>query len=83
MPNQQNPYTAGVTEVVGTTGFAFRDTFTVGGGGQTVFTTSNEIGNDAIVFENGSVTSKTSNVTGTNQVTTDLMPEGTIVDIIY
>lgn len=83
MPNQQNPYNAGIDAVLESKGFSNRDTFTVGAGGQSVFNTSKEIGGEVTVFENGVITNKAVNVTGSNEVTTGLMPQGTTVDIIY
>lgn len=83
MPRQQNPYKAGVETVLVGAGYSHRDSFTIGPGGQTVFTTLKEIGNEVTVFEDGIITAKSVTITGTNEVTTGLMPEGTIVDIIY
>ena len=83
MPKQQNPYTAGVETVMSEKGFSNKDKFVVGVGGQTQFATSKEIGADASVFEDGVLTVKTVAITGIKEVTTDLIPEGTIVEIIY
>ena len=83
MPNQQNPYTAGIDSVMSDNGYTNRETFVVGGGGQSVFDTQKKINAGVSVFEDGVLTSKAVNITGNKEVTTDLIPEGTVVDIIY
>ena len=83
MPKQQNPNSAGIIAVMNEKGFANKEKFVVPFGGQTVFPTLKEIGADASVFENGMLTVKTVNITGVKEVTTGLMAEGTIVEIIY
>jgi len=83
MPDQQNPYIAGIDSVMSQRGYSTKDEFVVGAGGQTVFATSKEIGGDVTVFEDGVITTKTVNITGTKEVTTDSIPEGTVVTIIY
>ena len=83
MPSQQNPYLAGIEAVIAEKGYSNKDLFVVGAGGQTVFTVSKEIGGDVSVFEDGVLTTKTVNITGSNEVTTDLIPVGTRVEIIY
>ena len=83
MPNQQNPYKAGVESVLNNTGFSNSETFVVGVGGQTVFNVNKTIGGNVTVFENGTITVKVVNITEAKEITTGLMTEGTIVDIIY
>jgi len=88
MPNQQTPQIPGggggnVEDVLNAKGFSNRETFNVGAGGQSVFPTTKEIAGDVTVFEGGVITVKNVNITGTNEVTTDTIPQGTVVDIIY
>lgn len=83
MPNEQNPQRAGVEAVVSNIGYSFRESFTAGAGGQTVFTLTKEIAGQVTVFEDGVITTRAVNITGTKQVTTGAMPEGTTVNIIY
>ena len=83
MPKQQNPYSSGIDSVMESKGFSNKDSFNVAAGGQSVFNTTKEIGGSVSVFENGVLTNKSVNVTGLKEVTTDLIPEGTIVEIIY
>jgi len=83
MPNQQNPEGSRIESVLNNKTFSNNDKFTIGVGGQSVFNTSKEIGASVAVFEGGVMTSKAVNVTGENEVTTDLIPEGTIVNILY
>lgn len=83
MPNEQNPNTAGISAVLIEKGFAHNDVYTVGAGGQTVFATTKEIGADVVLFEGGVISTKAANVTGAKEVTTDLIPQGTVVNILY
>lgn len=83
MPKQQNPYTAGIDAVMSEKGYSNKDKFVVGIGGETVFATVKEIGGSVSVFEDGVLTVKTVAITGIKEVTTDLIPDGTVVEIIY
>jgi len=61
-----------------------RQEFTVGGGGQTVFTLDENILNDVAVYEDGVLTTRTITITDTNEVTIgSSIPEGTAVTILY
>lgn len=83
MPKQQNPYTAGIDSVMSENGYSNREKFVVGLGGQTEFNVSKKIKGGVSVFEDGVLTVKDVNITGAKQVTTDLIPDGTVVEIIY
>ena len=66
----------------GVTGLT-KDKFTVGVGGQTVFTTAANIRNDYEVFEDGVITSRGHSKTGLNEITiTSTVPEGTEITIL-
>ncbi len=83
MPKQQNPYEAGIDSVMSENGYSNREKFVVGAGGQTEFNLTKKIKGGASVFEDGVLTVKAVSITGIKQVTTDLIPEGTVVEIIY
>jgi len=83
MPTQQNPHIAGIDAVMAEKGYSNKEPFIVGVGGQTEFNLPKSIGGDVTVFEDGTITLKGVLVSGDKQVTTDPIPEGTKVEIIY
>lgn len=74
-----------IIELAPTTGGGIRkDVFTVGGGGQSIFTLTVDVLQDYEVFEDGVIATRGHSKTGSNEITTTTtVPEGTVITIIY